>query len=114
MTALYDAIGETITEYKEEMYNICVIITDGEENSSRKFTHKTAMELVKEVTDKKEWIFHYLGANQDAFAVGGNIGVKNTTNWVQNEEGTKAMFLANQSCVKGYRAQQVRKKKGMF
>merc|ERR1739848_720433 len=38
MTALYDAIGETLTNYSSERDNIMVIITDGEENSSRKYT----------------------------------------------------------------------------
>lgn len=114
MTALYDAIGETITEFQKEKYNICVIITDGEENSSRKFNNKSATDLIKKMTDENEWEFHYLGANQDAFAVGGSIGITNNRSWEQNEEGTREVYAAMREEVKMGRAKQVRKKKGLF
>merc|ERR1711881_427171 len=75
MTALYDAIGETLQNYSRETDNIMVIITDGEENSSRKFNRDQVQKLIKKYSDDKNWIFHYLGANQDAWKVGQSIGI---------------------------------------
>ena len=80
MTALYDAIGLAITTKMLKKNNenvICVILTDGEENSSSKYTSKTILQLIKKMETEHKWSFVYLGANQDAFAVGGGLGIAN-------------------------------------
>merc|ERR1712076_273034 len=76
MTALYDAIGSTINSYRDERNNIMVIITDGHENSSREFTQEKVSKMIGDYTEKSGWIFHYLGANQDSWAVGSAIGIR--------------------------------------
>jgi len=117
MTALYDALGETLENYKEENDNIMVILTDGEENSSRKWTQKMIQEKIKMFTDEKGWIFHYLGANQDAWAVGNSIGIsdkKFTTTYSADDGGFDHAFAQNMVQTKCYRGVQARKKKGMF
>jgi hypothetical protein len=78
MTALYDAIGKAITTKKQKnKYDnvICVILTDGQENCSREFRGPVIRNMISEMEEKHNWTFVYLGANQDAFAVGGGIGV---------------------------------------
>ena len=78
MTALYDAIGNAIMtkKTKTNVDNvICVIITDGIENSSLKFTSADIMGMIKTMENDHNWKFIYLGANQDAIAVGGNMGM---------------------------------------
>lgn len=82
MTPLLDAIGISIRETEENLSKkkgtnavVLVIITDGGENSSREFKTET----IKKMIDKKEadgWTVAYLGANQDAFAVGSTMGFK--------------------------------------
>jgi len=117
MTALYDALGETLENYKEENDNIMVILTDGEENSSRKWTQKMIQEKIKKFTEEKGWIFHYLGANQDAWAVGNSIGIsdkKFTTTYSADDGGFDHAFAQNMVQTKCYRGVQARKKKGMF
>merc|ERR1712038_1379523 len=117
MTALYDALGETLENYKEENDNIMVILTDGEENSSRKWTQKMIQEKIKMFTEEKGWIFHYLGANQDAWAVGNSIGIsdkKFTTTYSADDGGFDHAFAQNMVQTKCYRGVQARKKKGMF
>lgn len=78
MTALFDAIGNAINTKlgKTRKDNvICVVITDGLENSSKEFKKDQIQKMIKLVEGKHQWKFVYLGANQDAFAVGENMGV---------------------------------------
>lgn len=84
-TALLDAIGRTVDEVgarlaktpEEERPSkvIVAIITDGEENCSREYNKTKIAEKIKHQTDKYAWQFLFLGANQDAFAEAGNIGI---------------------------------------
>lgn len=77
-TPLYDAIGQTVRDVEQAgpAYDVLVnIITDGAENSSREFT---TLEQIKALIQRKEtdgWTFTYLAANQDAWAVGGSLGM---------------------------------------
>ena len=75
-TALLDAIGRTINcvSIDKEINNIVVILTDGQENSSREFTYKQITKMIK----KKEnigWKFVFLGANQDAIETAAGLGI---------------------------------------
>lgn len=84
-TALIDAIGRTINETGKRLEAmpeaerpfkvVVVIVTDGEENSSREFKSEDIKAMVALQESVYKWNFIYLGANQDAFSVAGNIGV---------------------------------------
>ena len=71
-TALLDAIGATIKESSGTP--LVIILTDGYENASTKFTKAHIKDLIEQKT-KEGWTFMYLGANQDAFAEAGSIGI---------------------------------------
>ncbi len=72
-TALLDAIGKTLNRiYMQKA--ICVIITDGLENSSEIYTKPEVVRLIKS-RKKFGWEFIYLGANQDAIQEGGSLGI---------------------------------------
>jgi len=83
-TALLDsahkAIADTIdrigkmTEEDRPNKIIFVIITDGQENSSREITTETLKTRTEERI-KDGWEFVYLGANQDAFSTAVSIGI---------------------------------------
>jgi uncharacterized protein YegL len=93
MTALYDAIGKTIHNYisKKESGDrkvICVILTDGEENSSFKYTRDQIKELTQSC-EKKGWSFKYLGANQDSFNVANSIGINNSADYDYTDLGCR-------------------------
>merc|ERR1712226_1553278 len=88
MTALLDAIGCTLEAYGEEMFNTLVILTDGEENSSKLYTNSQ----IKEVIEEKKWEVEYLGANQDAFSVGRSMGITQNLNFQQSVEGYNRMY----------------------
>lgn len=66
-TALYDAVGEALSLPEVTNPALVVIITDGEENSSRKFYQ---YDVQKMITSKKalgNYTFVYLGASEEAW-----------------------------------------------
>jgi len=99
-TALFDAIGKAINETGARLskeaaeHVVFVIITDGGENASKEFKSAQIKEMIKHQTDAYNWQFVFLGANQDAFAAGGNIGVSagNTMSFAANAAGVNAMY----------------------
>ena len=94
-TPLYDAMGYSITNlqrYIEEDDNVLVtIITDGYENASREWNHHRIYQLVEDLK-KKNWLFTYIGANQDALKVAKGMGIDHSMNYMSDAEGTRAMF----------------------
>jgi len=83
-TALLDAIGQFIKSSSGT--KVVAIFTDGLENSSQKFTKAHIKDLVDQKTNEG-WKFVYMGANQDAFAEAGSIGIaaKNTMEYDTNK-----------------------------
>lgn len=73
-TALLDAIGKTIKGVEDLVSRTVIILTDGQENGSRQYTKAHIKDLVEAKT-KEGWTFVYLGANQDAFAEAGAMGI---------------------------------------
>lgn len=80
-TPLYDAIGKTIRSLEatlkgrtEKPAVLFAIMTDGLENASREFTQESIRKLIKQ-KETEGWDFTYMGANHDAYAASGNIGV---------------------------------------
>lgn len=67
-----------------------VIITDGEENSSREFTRKQVYDRISRQSDVYKWQFVYLGANQDAFHEAASFGIPtgNTINYAASSVGS--------------------------
>ncbi len=83
MTALLDAIGKTIVRTDERFARqddpaelvIFVILTDGMENASVEYDRKKIFKLIRNRERERNWQFIFLGANQDAIAEAGNIGI---------------------------------------
>lgn len=100
MTPLYDAIMQTVNETEKKLQGhpisvLCVIITDGEENSSKLYTRDQVSERIAELT-KLGWTFTYLGANQDAWQVGRSLGIQagNTMSYAATNTGTQIMYAS--------------------
>jgi hypothetical protein len=84
-TALLDAVGRAIRETgtrlaaMEESQRpglvVFVIVTDGQENSSREFTRSKIREMIVHQQSVYHWQFTFLAADQDAFAEGGSLGI---------------------------------------
>ncbi len=77
-TPLYDAIGECVRRIDAKGRDVLVvIITDGEENSSREFSREKILALIKE-KEALGWKFVFLGAEIDSYQVGGAMGMTTT------------------------------------
>lgn len=79
MTAMYDAIGHTLSAtektLKKEQKVLCVIMTDGQENSSKEYTDKGIKDVIAKLEKTGKWSFVFLGANQDSWLVGQKFGL---------------------------------------
>jgi uncharacterized protein YegL len=84
-TALLDAMGKTIDATGKRLAAmpqdsrpgkvIVVVITDGEENSSREYTYPRVNEMICHQRDVYKWEFIFVGTNQDAIASASRIGI---------------------------------------
>jgi hypothetical protein len=75
-TALFDAIGLTLTENKDYHDVLCVIVTDGQENASRTFkTRESIQTLISTYKAEKNWTFVYLSTDLDTFQQGTSLGI---------------------------------------
>lgn len=105
-TPLYDAIGETIRRIEDKVKGrmvMTVIITDGQENSSREFKKEDIRDLIK----RKEalgWKFVFLGADIDSYAASSVIGVmaQSTATYGNNPVHTMAAFRAVSDSARAY------------
>ncbi|CAL6068463.1 von_Willebrand factor type A domain-containing protein [Hexamita inflata] len=103
-TALRDALGKAIENAKIRVQNLSTeqkpgkvsffISTDGEENSSRKYSEQQVKKMVGECTEEYQWEFIFAGANIDAFAAGQSLGFKkeNIANIENDGVGQQAMY----------------------
>jgi len=126
MTAMYDAIGVTIDKVKTRINNmdesdrpakvVFLIMTDGEENSSKEYDRTQVANLIQECEDELDWAFVFIGANIDTMKEGGSMNVKmgNTMSYASNEDSlgdTYAKMSSTVSSVRGMSAQSFKLKK---
>ena len=115
-TALLDAIGMTIHKISTAQKNTAedfraekvmfVIITDGEENSSRRYTCAQVKELIQQQKERFGWEFIFLGANIDAVETAGQFGIDadRAVDYVPDGAGTELNFRAMSETVACFRA----------
>lgn len=114
-TALLDAIGKTVQkivtvqkntaeEYRAEKV-MFVIITDGEENASRRFTSSQVKEMIQSQKEKYGWEFIFLGANIDAVETAENFGISadRAVDYVPDRKGTLLNFSVMSEAVSEFR-----------
>lgn len=103
-TALLDAVGGAIDKTvrvqrntKEEYVpkkTLFVITTDGLENSSMEYSYRRVRKMITHEQEKYGWEFMFLGANIDAAAEAGRIGIREqfTSNYINDGEGVAMNF----------------------
>lgn len=104
-TALLDAVGDTIAHIEavhryiraEDVtaHTLVVITTDGEENSSRRYSQPE----IKRTVERKQadgWQFVFLGANIDAVAAARDCGIRpeNAVRCWGDGKGTRLGFVS--------------------
>lgn len=115
-TALLDTIGKTIDATGNRLRSlkeserpnkvVFVIITDGEENSSKLYSKKQIKDMIQSQTSNYNWQFMYIGANVDAFGVASSIGINlsNTMNYAASSEGSAHCHSVYSSTISDFRS----------
>lgn len=114
-TALLDAIGRTIhkignaqrhtaDDYRAEKV-MFVIITDGEENSSREYSAEKIKAQIERQKTRYGWEFIFLGANIDAVETAGRFGISadRAQNYHADGEGVELNFRVMSEAVATFR-----------
>lgn len=100
-TALYDAMGEMISELKRKVTLedrvLVTVITDGYENASVHWTGPQIKSLIEELR-QTGWTFTYIGANQDVEEVACSMGIRNSMAFEETEEGVNSMMRQDRRC----------------
>ena len=114
-TALIDAMGDAIHHIKNvhkyirkedvPANTIFVIITDGLENASHKYSSDDVKRMVEQQKEKG-WEFLFLGANIDAVETARTYGIAEdrTSDYLCDEVGIEKNFDALSKSVKSFRA----------
>jgi uncharacterized protein YegL len=113
-TALCDAVGRTINAVGKRLSDmletdrpgrvIFLIITDGRENASKEFSRDEVKRLIEQQEKKYNWLFVYLGANQDSFAEAQGYGIATAKNFTADSKGTSDMLQGASRGVSSYRS----------
>jgi len=113
-TSLYDAIGMSIDNELDKLAEtqdyrfdktLVVILTDGEENSSRKYHQGLIKNMITEMEEEFNWDFIFLAANQDAILTADGMGIKagKSMNWSADAEGVTFAYSSISKATKLYR-----------
>lgn len=115
-TALLDAMGRTIskignvqkntTEEERAEHVMFVITTDGMENASREFSYEKVRQMIEHEKNKYGWEFIFLGANIDAVAAAGRLGISRNraANYNADSAGTLLNYEVINEAVSCFRA----------
>ena len=113
-TALLDAMGRTIDDALARHAAmgeakpgkvLLAVITDGQENASRTYTRDQVFKLV-EGRREAGWEVMFIGANQDAIAVGATLGVAaaSTISYLSTSSGVEGMSAKLSTRAMSYRS----------
>ena len=115
-TALLDAMGTTIDalgtklaampEEARPSKVIVLVVTDGEENSSRKFTLEQIKDKVTHQREVYNWEFVFMGANIDAITAGTSLGFSahNSVQYDATNVGTQSLYRSVSAGMTSYRS----------
>jgi hypothetical protein len=77
-TALYDAIGNTISRFRNENNVLMIIVTDGQENASKNYTRNQINKMISDKKTNNNWTYVYLSSDLGTEIQGNNIGLQNS------------------------------------
>lgn len=80
-TAMFDAIGYTLNKLQRfdepgDIGFLVIILSDGQENTSRKYSGKDIASLRQELEATGRWTFQYIGCDHNAIKAAENLGFK--------------------------------------
>jgi len=114
LTALLDAVGQTIDrvgeryaampEHQRPGKVLFVILTDGQENCSRRYGHDQVATMVQHQTDTYQWEFMYLSADINAFNDAKGLGIATSVQFAATGLGTQSTYDVISSAAQQYRS----------
>ena len=115
-TALFDAIAQTVgradAEKRPDERVLCLIITDGEENSSRETTLVQVKKLITEREARGDWTFAYLGAAPDRWAEESGMSAYSAAKF--SDADPRASFRAASAATRRLRMSKQRSSRAFF
>lgn len=114
-TALLDALGATVDsvgrrlaalpEEERPSKVLFLVITDGEENSSHRYSTAQIKSMVEHQRSVYSWEFVFIGANIDAFTAGTSLGISGSNSVAYNatKGGTSRLYDSVSSNTTAYR-----------
>lgn len=88
-TSLYDTIHYAIDKYRNEVSPLVVILTDGEDTSSKHYKSDDVKKLIEE-KQKNGWQFEYLGVNIMNY----NLGIANAQKFGSVNEALRSVSVS--------------------
>lgn len=92
MTSLHDAIGTGFEMWNGEPNNLCLIITDGKDNMSKKYSQTQIKAEILRLKQFQNWEFVYYGADQEIVKEAERLGIIHTRDYRQNSGGAALLF----------------------
>jgi len=112
MTAMYDAIGMILNKMTTEIEGIndktsaslVIILSDGNENSSRRFNQQDISRKIETLQTTGQWTFSYLGANQDLAQIERDLRIPagNIMKFTADSAGTRIATKQSVNSVSNY------------
>jgi hypothetical protein len=111
MTAMLDAVGLTVDRLRalpdaddENTAFLVLILSDGQENNSRKYSHKDIAERIQELDRTDRWTFAYMGANQNLATVAQDMAIpfENTSSFDATSQGVAEGSLLMAESTRAY------------
>ena len=115
-TALIDAIGSTIEHIGRihkyaraedvPVHTMFVIMTDGMENASRKYSSRKVKKMIERRKEADSWEFLFIGANIDAVETAADFGIgrERAVNFHADRKGTSVVYETVAKAVGAVRA----------
>ena len=115
-TPLLDAFGRGINDLEKSILEmpqderpsrvILVVISDGQENSSREFRKEQIVKMIREKQEQYDWQFVFLSADLDAIGDATTYGVQagSAMAFDKNSQGTSAAWKSVSAHIADYRA----------
>jgi len=114
-TALYDCLCSVLNKEIDNLGNLsleerpektlCIILTDGEENSSKKYNREDVKRMITEMREDFKWEFIFLGADENASLTAQGMGISSGNSYAfsATSDGLTDAYRGISSSSKVYR-----------
>jgi uncharacterized protein YegL len=113
MTALLDAIGQSVDDLGKKLAAtpeeerpskvVVMILTDGEENSSNRYSHERIKEMIDIQRNTYSWEFIFLAKDIQTVDYAQSMGISNSMMYCASPIGTQTAYRSLSKSIMGFR-----------